>query len=154
MEKFTTINDKDFKKEVDNVIDKVLFSNFYRPIIEERNLETIKETQTLIEILEKALEEQNDELQGGKITQAMLNEVRGIQERVSIENNNTESHKIEDALYDEITDNFLENPDRYRTYNVKYFQDRINILRVSNLTSDFTEDEKRLQDVSGFKRAK
>ena len=76
---FKTITDKAFKKEVDNVIDKVLFSNFFKDVEVKRMDDEITEVDFLTLEVEKIQDIHKDKLGSGKVTEVMLQELKEIQ---------------------------------------------------------------------------
>lgn len=148
-----TIKDLELKKEIDNVIDKTLFSKFYRPIQEARDEKEFNEANNLLSTLETYKELDYDYVQGG-IADGIIKNLNDFI-RMCEENKvkREKSYELEDALFVEINNNFKENDDLedgYRVYNVDYFIERLNIFRVSGLTTDFTKEEIRLQEMTGF----
>lgn len=148
-----TIKDLELKREIDNVIDKTLFSKFYRPIQELRDENELKEANAVLVVLEKHKELDDDYVQGG-IADGIIKNLNDFINMCDENNVKREkSYELEDALFNEINNNFKENDDLedgYRVYNVDYFIDRLNIFRVSGLTTDFTQEEIRLQEMTGF----
>lgn len=148
-----TIKDLELKREIDNVIDKTLFSKFYRPIQELRDENELKEANAVLVVLEKHKELDDDYVKGG-IADGIIKNLNDFINMCDENNVKREkSYELEDALFNEINNNFKENDDLedgYRVYNVDYFIDRLNIFRVSGLTTDFTQEEIRLQEMTGF----
>lgn len=149
---FKTITDKAFKKEVDNVIDKVLFSNFFKDVEVKRMDDEIKEVDFLTLEVEKIQDIHKDELGSGKVTEVMLQQLKEIQKNQKERVESKEfAYQLEEQLFNEINENFNQREqDGYRVYNEQYFRDRINLFRLMDFTRDFTHEEKLLQKEVGY----
>lgn len=148
---FKTITDKAFKKEVDNVIDKVLFSNFFKDVEVKRMDDEIKEVDFLTLEVEKIQDIHKDELGSGKVTEVMLHQLKEIQKNQKERVKSKEfAYELEEQLFNEINENFTTFKDGYRSYNEQYFRDRINLFRLMDFTRDFTNEEKLLQKEVGY----
>lgn len=153
---FKTITDKAFKKEVDNVIDKVLFSNFFKDVEVKRMEDEIKEVDFLTLEVEKIQDIHKDELGSGKVTEVMLQQLKEIQKNQKERVESKEfAYQLEEQLFNEINENFnmyyaQREQDGYRVYNEQYFRDRINLFRLMDFTRDFTKEEIILQEKTGF----
>lgn len=148
---FKTIIDKAFKKEVDNVIDKVLFSNFFKDVEVKRMEDEIKEVDFLTLEVEKIQDIHKDELGSGKVTEVMLQQLKEIQKNQKERVKSKEfAYELEEQLFNEINENFTTFKDGYRSYNEQYFRDRINLFRLMDFTRDFTKEEIILQEKTGF----
>lgn len=149
---FKTITDKAFKKEVDNVIDKVLFSNFFKDVEVKRMDDEIKEVDFLTLEVEKIQDIHKDELGSGKVTEVMLHQLKEIQKNQKERVESKEfAYQLEEQLFNEINENFNQREqDGYRVYNEQYFRDRINLFRLMDFTRDFTKEEKLLQKEVGY----
>lgn len=149
---FKTITDKAFKKEVDNVIDKVLFSNFFKDVEVKRMDDEIKEVDFLTLEVEKIQDIHKDELGSGKVTEVMLHQLKEIQKNQKERVESKEfAYQLEEQLFNEINENFNQRKeDGYRRYNEQYFRDRINLFRLMDFTRDFTKEEKLLQKEVGY----
>lgn len=149
---FKTITDKAFKKEVDNVIDKVLFSNFFKDVEVKRMDDEIKEVDFLTLEVEKTQDIHKDKLGSGKVTEVMLQQLKEIQknQKERVESKQF-AYQLEEQLLNEINENFNQREqDGYRRYNEQYFRDRINLFRLMDFTRDFTNEEKLLQKEVGY----
>lgn len=149
---FKTITDKAFKKEVDNVIDKVLFSNFFKDVEVKRMEDEIKEVDFLTLEVEKIQDIHKDKLGSGKVTEVMLHQLKEIQknQKERVESKQF-AYQLEEQLFNEINENFNQRKeDGYRRYNEQYFRDRINLFRLMDFTRDFTNEEKLLQKEVGY----
>ena len=144
---FKTITDKAFKKEVDNVIDKVLFSNFFKDVEVKRMDDEITEVDFLTLEVEKIQDIHKDKLGSGKVTEVMLQQLKEIQKNQKERVESKEfAYQLEEQLLNEINENFNQRQqDGYRRYNEQYFRDRINLFRLMDFTRDFTNEEKLLQ---------
>lgn len=153
---FKTITDKAFKKEVDNVIDKVLFSNFFKDVEVKRMDDEIIEVDFLTLEIEKIQDIHKDKLGSGKVTEVMLQQLKEIQKNQKERVESKEfAYLLEKRLFDEINENFNQRhykhiQDAYRSYNEQYFRDRINLFRLMDFTRDFTNEEKLLQKEVGY----
>lgn len=149
---FKTITDKAFKKEVDNVIDKVLFSNFFKDVEVKRMDDEIKEVDFLTLEVEKIQDIHKDKLGSGKVTEVMLHQLKEIQKNQKERVESKEfAYQLEEQLLNEINENFNQRQqDGYRRYNEQYFRDRINLFRLMDFTRDFTNEEKLLQKEVGY----
>lgn len=149
---FKTITDKAFKKEVDNVIDKVLFSNFFKDVEVKRMDDEIKEVDFLTLEVEKIQDIHKDKLGSGKVTEVMLQQLKEIQKNQKERVESKEfAYQLEEQLLNEINENFNQREqDGYRRYNEQYFRDRINLFRLMDFTRDFTNEEKLLQKEVGY----
>lgn len=149
---FKTITDKAFKKEVDNVIDKVLFSNFFKDVEVKRMDDEIIEVDFLTLEVEKIQDIHKDKLGSGKVTEVMLQQLKEIQKNQKERVESKEyAYQLEEQLLNEINENFNQREqDGYRRYNEQYFRDRINLFRLMVFTRDFTNEEKLLQKEVGY----
>lgn len=149
---FKTITDKAFKKEVDNVIDKVLFSNFFKDVEVKKMDDEIKEVDFLTLEVEKIQDIHKDKLGSGKVTEVMLQQLKEIQKNQKERVKSKEfAYQLEEQLFNEINENFNQREqDGYRRYNEQYFRDRINLFRLMDFTRDFTNEEKLLQKEVGY----
>lgn len=149
---FKTITDKAFKKEVDNVIDKVLFSNFFKDVEVKRMDDEITEVDFLTLEVEKIQDIHKDKLGSGKVTEVMLQQLKEIQKNQKERVESKEfAYQLEEQLLNEINENFNQREqDGYRRYNEQYFRDRINLFRLMDFTRDFTNEEKLLQKEVGY----
>ncbi len=149
---FKTITDKAFKKEVDNVIDKVLFSNFFKDVEVKRMGDEIIEVYFLTLEVEKIQDIHKDKLGSGKVTEVMLQQLKEIQKNQKERVESKEfAYQLEEQLLNEINENFNQREqDGYRRYNEQYFRDRINLFRLMDFTRDFTNEEKLLQKEVGY----
>ena len=149
---FKTITDKAFKKEVDNVIDKVLFSNFFKDVEVKRMDDEIIEVDFLTLEVEKIQDIHKDKLGSGKVTEVMLQQLKEIQKNQKERVESKEfAYQLEEQLLNEINENFNQRQqDGYRRYNEQYFRDRINLFRLMDFTRDFTNEEKLLQKEVGY----
>ena len=149
---FKTITDKAFKKEVDNVIDKVLFSNFFKDVEVKKMGDEITEVDFLTLEVEKIQDIHKDKLGSGKVTEVMLQQLKEIQKNQKERVESKEfAYQLEEQLLNEINENFNQREqDGYRRYNEQYFRDRINLFRLMDFTRDFTNEEKLLQKEVGY----
>lgn len=150
-----TIKDEVLKKEIDNLINRVMFAKFYQDVEIQSRENEIKEAKLFLELLEGMIESNKELFDKGYIAKTILSQVKQLieeQNEKSIRKEN--GYIIENALYDEIITKFNELPNGYRTYDVEYFNDRMNIFRVSGLTFDLTQNELNIQEQTGFIKTK
>lgn len=155
MVKFETIKNEEFKIKVDNIIDKVLFSKFYRPTEILQREQEKKEVEALLELVKDATEKNSDLFADGGLAQGFVFKFEEFLENDKIvANRKKRAYDLEDELFDEINEHFKEDHNGYRTYDVEYFENRINIFTISGFTENFTNEEKMLQENLGFKTKK
>ncbi len=137
---------------VDNVIDKVLFSNYFKDVEVKRMGDEIIEVYFLTLEVEKIQDIHKDKLGSGKVTEVMLQQLKEIQKNQKERVESKEfAYQLEEQLLNEINENFNQRQqDGYRRYNEQYFRDRINLFRLMDFTRDFTNEEKLLQKEVGY----
>ncbi len=139
---FKTITDKAFKKEVDNVIDKVLFSNFFKDVEVKRMEDEIIEVDFLTLEVEKIQDIHKDKLGSGKVTEVMLQQLKEIQKNQKERVESKEfAYQLEEQLLNEINENFNQRQqDGYRRYNEQLLQKEVG-YNVENKKEVKVEEE-------------
>lgn len=146
---FKTIKDKELKKKVDNIIDRVLFARHYKEFELKEKTNQLKEVLEIIELVNKI----KGENEFKKYLKDQFRQIKQATE-LNIETLN-KPNEIEEKFIDEVDNAFeLIDNDKYRVYDIDYFLTRMTIFEADGYTKDFDEEEKELIKKSNYKVGK